>query len=958
MTNTQQNWPYPGSRWWKFDFHTHTPASADTYWTQQGIDLSPQEWLLRYMAAEIDCVAITDHNSGTWVDRLKAAYEEMKGQADAGSPSEGFRNLTLFPGAEISVQGGFHLLAILDPDTTTSDIDALLGQVDYHGTKGSSDGVTRKGATDVVCEIRDAGGIPIPAHADRQGENGNGKGLLAVRAGTRECQLDANTVRQVLDTECLLAMEWEDMEHPLPKSVEKQVKKLAHVLGSDCHNFRGTGIPGSRFTWVKMAKPTLEGLRLALLDGGGFSIRRSDNPEPFAPFSRPKHCIEAIEIADARYMGNGTPVRLEFNPWLNALIGGRGTGKSTIIHALRLAARRTKEIDHLEARSIPRLTFESFNQVPSGRSYANEGGLTPSTEILWLLKRDDVRHRVRWREDGKGTVVEDGVNGSSWKPSSTEIVTPERFPVRIFSQGQIAALAGENQQALLQVIDEAAGVAANQRELIEARDVFYASKAKIRALDGKLARQTGLEVELEDVSRKLKKFEDAGHSSVLTIYRRRGRQREEVNRQFDSTEAMAKRIETTADDLQIENPLEKLFDEASVDERPIAESLKALAEAVGVATRDLQSVAQRLRESVATQRQTLGESVWSTAVKQAEDDYAAFVERLRSEGVADPNEYSHLAQDRQRLQSELANLNSIREEQRRLIEESQQYLRKVLKCRRAVSERREAFLSQALSENRFVRIRNRRYGDNPQIIELSFREALGDFDHFERDILNMESGRSKGIVAQLIENLPENPTERYQAIENRIEHLKQRIAAACGGKGDFGGPLNNYLQRNFERVPEFLDKLLAWFPDDSLIVEYSRQGDGADFQPIAQASAGQRSAAMLAFLLAHGEEPLVLDQPEDDLDNHLIYDLVVRQIRANKLRRQIIVVTHNPNIVVNGDADMLHALDFKVGQCRVIQSGSLQEESIREEVCRIMEGGREAFERRYRRLGSESRHVR
>ena len=958
MTNTQQNWPYPGSRWWKFDFHTHTPASVDTYWTQQGIDLSPQEWLLRYMAAEIDCVAITDHNSGAWVDRLKAAYEEMKGQADAGSPPEGFRELTLFPGAEISVQGGFHLLAILDPDTTTSDIDALLGQVDYHGTKGSSDGVTRKGAADVVCEIRDAGGIPIPAHADRQGENGNGKGLLAVRIGTRQLQLDANPVRQVLDTECLLAMEWEDMEHLLPKSVEKQVKKLARVLGSDCHSFRGTGIPGSRFTWVKMAKPTLEGLRLALLDGGGFSIRRSDNPEPFAPFSRPKHCIEAIEIADARYMGNGTPVRLEFNPWLNALIGGRGTGKSTIIHALRLAARRAKEIDHLEERSIPRLTFESFNQVPSGRSYANEGGLTPSTEILWTLKRDDVRHRVRWREDGKGTVVEDGVNGSSWKPSSTEIVTPERFPVRIFSQGQIAALAGENQQALLQVIDEAAGVAANQRELIEARDVFYASKAKIRALDGKLARQTDLEVELEDVSRKLKKFEDAGHSSALTIYRRRGRQREEANRQFDSTEAMAKRIETTADDLQIENPLEKLFDEASVDERPIAESLKALAEAVGVATRDLQSVAQRLRERVATQRQTLGESVWNTAVKQAEDDYAAFVERLRSEGVADPNEYSHLAQDRQRLQSELANLNSSREEQRRLIEESQQYLRKVLECRRAVSERREAFLSQALSENRFVRIRNRRYGDNPQIIEHSFREALGDFDHFERDILNMESGRSKGIVAQLIENLPENPTERYQAIENRIEHLKQRIAAACGGKGDFGGPLNNYLQRNFERVPEFLDKLLAWFPDDSLIVEYSRQGDGADFQPIAQASAGQRSAAMLAFLLAHGEEPLVLDQPEDDLDNHLIYDLVVRQIRANKLRRQIIVVTHNPNIVVNGDADMLHALDFKAGQCRVIQSGSLQEESIREEVCRIMEGGREAFERRYRRLRSESRHVR
>ena len=113
---------------------------------------------------------------------------------------------------------------------------------------------------------------------------------------------------------------------------------------------------------------------------------------------------------------------------------------------------------------------------------------------------------------------------------------------------------------------------------------------------------------------------------------------------------------------------------------------------------------------------------------------------------------------------------------------------------------------------------------------------------------------------------------------------------------------------------------------------------------------------MLVFLLAHGEDPLVLDQPEDDLDNHLIYDLVVRQIRENKLRRQIIVVTHNPNIVVNGDAEMVHAFAFDKGQCVVKQSGSLQEEAIRDEICRVMEGGREAFRNRYRRLGEGPTH--
>ena len=106
-----------------------------------------------------------------------------------------------------------------------------------------------------------------------------------------------------------------------------------------------------------------------------------------------------------------------------------------------------------------------------------------------------------------------------------------------------------------------------------------------------------------------------------------------------------------------------------------------------------------------------------------------------------------------------------------------------------------------------------------------------------------------------------------------------------------------------------------------------------------------------AFLLAYGDEPIVLDQPEDDLDNTLIYDLIVRQLRENKKRRQIIAVTHNANIVVNGDAEFVAALDFYNGQTRIVEDGGLQEREVREVVCDIMEGGRPAFEQRYQRIG-------
>jgi hypothetical protein len=100
-----QPWPYPGARWWKFGFHTHTPASKDTAAWQAAIgtphELTPQTWLCKYIAAGIDCVAVIDHNTGEWIDKLKAAYSEMKREADAGAPTVGFRELHLYPGVEI-----------------------------------------------------------------------------------------------------------------------------------------------------------------------------------------------------------------------------------------------------------------------------------------------------------------------------------------------------------------------------------------------------------------------------------------------------------------------------------------------------------------------------------------------------------------------------------------------------------------------------------------------------------------------------------------------------------------------------------------------------------------------------------------------------------------------------------------------------------------------------------------
>ncbi|MHB8370857.1 MAG: TrlF family AAA-like ATPase [Leptospirales bacterium] len=945
--NDRADWGYPGARWWKFDFHTHTPISKDTPWHAligKGDEPSPEQWLQRYMDAGIDCVAVTDHNSGAWIDPLKTAYEKMY-----RAKGPGFRELHLFPGVEISVNAGFHMLAIFEKSKTTADIDTLLGKVDYAGTKGDSDGVARKSPIEVIQAVLDADGIPIPAHVDDE------KGLLCIQDHDQgKAALDSNTLRQVLECPDILAIEVVDRARSKPTLYAELGLSWSEVIGSDCHNFRNGNLPGSRYTWIKMAIPSLEGVRLALMDGEGFSIRRNDDPVRFDPFSLPEHFIEALEITEARYMGRGSPANLKFNPWFNALIGGRGTGKSTVVHLSRLALRREGELKHLDVKSEPRMTFERFNRV--ARNRADEGGLKDNTSATLTLMRDGVRHLLHWRQGGAGVAVEEeGDNGL--QASSSQSITSERFPVRIFSQGQIAALADEGQEALLGVIDEAAGISTQKAALDEARSKFLALRSQVRELESQLQGRDVLTVQLDDVKRKLQRFEEAHHAEILKGYQRYNRQRREIDRQFETAGEIAQRIEASTETLQPEDLPDGLFDATKPEDAEALAVVAALAGVVRSAAAVVSESAQKLRAAVAAQRTELARTAWQGAVDKAANDYQTLVDALKEQGVTDPSEYGRLVQERQRLDGEIKRLASLEDRRDKMAEQGRAQLAKVLEARRAISRARQGFLAQALAQNPFVRIGLLPYGRDPLSAERSMRELLGaPPDKYNDDIFLAADDNlsAKGLVAELYRDLPDEASQTTVELESRLQVMRERLTRACQGEGNpFGAWFSKFLLAESGKRPELLDRVLTWFPEDSLQVQYSRKGDGTNFQSITQASAGQRAAAMLAFLLAHGEEPLILDQPEDDLDNHLIYDLVVRQIRENKLRRQIIVVTHNPNIVVNGDAEMLHALDFAAGQCLVAQSGSLQEKTMREEVCRVMEGGHEAFERRYRRLGRE-----
>ncbi len=112
-------------------------------------------------------------------------------------------------------------------------------------------------------------------------------------------------------------------------------------------------------------------------------------------------------------------------------------------------------------------------------------------------------------------------------------------------------------------------------------------------------------------------------------------------------------------------------------------------------------------------------------------------------------------------------------------------------------------------------------------------------------------------------------------------------------------------------------------------------------------SLGQQQSVLLALMLtSESRAPLIVDQPEDNLDSEFIYKSLVPAIRAAKERRQVIVVTHNANIAVLGDAELIVALKATNDRAMIMARGSIDHRETCEMACAILEGSREAFDRR------------
>ncbi len=159
------------------------------------------------------------------------------------------------------------------------------------------------------------------------------------------------------------------------------------------------------------------------------------------------------------------------------------------------------------------------------------------------------------------------------------------------------------------------------------------------------------------------------------------------------------------------------------------------------------------------------------------------------------------------------------------------------------------------------------------------------------------------------------------------------------------------LQVNYERAHRLAESLRSHSGIDLLTTEVSDDIriellDGAGYKSTEVLSMGQRCTAVLPIILQHADRVIVLDQPEDHLDNAFIVGTLVKAISSRAPLAQTIVATHNPNIPVLGGADRVVHLDSDGDRCFVKVAGELDNPSIVNSITTIMEGGREAFQRR------------
>jgi ABC-type enterochelin transport system ATPase subunit len=858
------------------DLQVHTPADFHQKYGDVGGPQPNAEFADVLMKAHADAgvsvIAVTDHNTLAWYPELAAAGAR--------------HGVVVFPGIEINVNK-CHLMAIWD---CTDD-----GY--QHGQQFLSHLFPPDGPPALTAR-RDPNPTTAgsPLQLAKEATERYGALVLAPHATMKDIGLFArnvcNTSAQVAQSGFVLGFDVYGNNHAdvlrNPKS-EFGDQRAAWFISGDV---RSLDTIGERTVYLKLGTPpTLESLRQAFL--------MPDQRIRFPEHLRAKYG----HLTDLRFLSSSEAawphitrmsisggfhdgVTVEFGPGLNAIIGGKGTGKSTAIEIAR------------------HVCTGSDSVVADNQNNRRSNFPANATATISVVAEDGQRYDVV--RSGDSTPARLTRNGHD-----VGVDVKRRFTVSVFGQRELAQLA-ERQNALRDFLGVSAGLDLDEAYSGAAACLSELGRleVEIRALEREVERAAEHEAQLADLQDQLKvaghhgAAEQVGASQQLTAVEE---QVVAVQSWFTGVETLIAQVRQHAarPTVHAHDCVPVAFAETADQ---VSAALSAAADSIEAATR---AAAERMGSLL--------------------DEHAELVEGRRHQinvalaeaGLKDPEDLAV----KQRMVAELERAVAAVPQQR-------QRLAELLGIRAGLVERlgqHRAVASQQLQEaaaRLSTKVGGRvRVVVQPQADKSELQELLAK-------LLARQNVRADQ-QARLAEAGPATLVAVLTAADDRLSKL---------GASDSTTAKLRALDAADVRLIE------QCAMPDLISVEINVIDVGEPrWLDVRKVSPGQKATAMLALALATGIDPLIIDQPEDDLDNRFIYDQVVRQLAEVAGGRQVIVATHNPNIPILGDAEMILALDATVDRSRVVACGAIDEPKVAEAARHILEGGDEAFKARARR---------
>jgi ABC-type lipoprotein export system ATPase subunit len=718
---------------------------------------------------------------------------------------------------------------------------------------------------------------------------------------------------------------------------ELGIRPITCIISSDAHNLEDIGLKGYS-TYIKMTKVGMEDLKKALKD-----------PEVRIKYEGDTIVQKVRKIKGISFnAGFFKDEIFGFSENLSCIIGGRGSGKSSLIDAIRYVFK--KRIEHLD-------------EVKKKDIRDRQEKTLKDTEIKLLFEddnSDELVLKTNYQSDNTIEVRTYSLNGNS---RSEDPFSSPKLQIELYGWGEIEILARNTKE---------------QRELI---DRFIVGIEGLKSNETQQIRILGkntneiieyakeindLLTEIVTLDEKEKELQELDTKEMKEIYKefdlneKKKRILKKIKNEI--VEVKGKFVDEDDEKYNLQEVFAEIIAEAINEKENEPEQLPILK------SYHLTKIVEEIVEyyDLLIKKFDVFLSLIVKEQDKVEKEKSAILEELNKivEGLTE-EEFKRKVNARESLANQVFNMK----ESKKKIVEYQNKIGELFKKRWEEIIPYSMQIKEKIYKKRNKKVKeisnklNTLKGDTKVTISI---EKLLDRTEFEKKLGSKKYGTQnvgilKGIPMHYLEKNYANlisekflPTDFVKIIINKkLKKLKiigsnvENIIDEEKARGIISH-LSPFLNGNYYYDPDKLKKLLEL--EYIIIDDLPRIYLGGT--PIENLSPGQRCNALIPIILLEGRNPIIIDQPEDNLDNKLVFDLVVDVLRSLKEKRQIIVATHNPNIPVSGDAEQIIVLDAPSEvKGKVVAQGSIDCTQIIEQVKEVMEGSEEAFKIRAQKYG-------